>query len=179
VKVSLGSDHSCQSLVQTRAFDAGPFPLVGLADTRICVSWVGGCHANLKLLVKRHRKNWSQHFHKLLGRRQEGLAYTSGETTVRPACVSYLQWQCCTASVQPERRQEGGDAEQPDIKRAFGALQGTVCQRRAQMRPVKRKVNRAIKRCIRNWNGGSFSFIHRRLPLSVTPRVGEAEFLCT
>jgi hypothetical protein len=57
VKVSLESDHSCQSHVQTRAFDAGPFPLVGLADIRISVSWVCGGRVNPKLLVKRHGKH--------------------------------------------------------------------------------------------------------------------------
>lgn len=57
MRVSLGSDHSCQSHVQTRAYDVGPFPLVGLADIRISVSWGGGGHVNPTLLVKLQGKS--------------------------------------------------------------------------------------------------------------------------
>ena len=56
MRVSLGSDRSCQSHVQTRAFVMGPFPLVGLADIRIFASWIGSGHVNLMLIVKWHGK---------------------------------------------------------------------------------------------------------------------------
>lgn len=83
MRVSIGSDHSCRSHVQTRAYDVGPFPLVGLADIRISVSWDGGGHVNPTLLVKLHGKKWvTWCFHKLLDYRQEEPVHTSEATSV-------------------------------------------------------------------------------------------------
>lgn len=62
-----------------------------------------------------------------------------------------FEWRFCAASVQPERRRRGADAEQPNMACAVRALPLTACQRRAQTRPVKRKANRAIKRGTRNF----------------------------
>jgi len=48
------SDQCCQSRLQTRTCDAGPFPLVGLAVIKYSVLWVGGGHVIATLLVKQH-----------------------------------------------------------------------------------------------------------------------------
>jgi hypothetical protein len=80
VRVLLGSDQRCQSRVQTRTLDAGPLPLVGLADVRIPVLWIGSGHVNPKLLMKRHGKIGHMVLHKLLDQRQEGPAHASEQT---------------------------------------------------------------------------------------------------
>lgn len=54
MRILFGGDKCCQSRLETRAFDAWPFPLVGLADVRMSVLWFGGGQARPTLLVKRH-----------------------------------------------------------------------------------------------------------------------------
>jgi len=65
----------------------------------------------------------------------------SGSTTaklVQGMCVSWLERQSCTASVELEPRREGTGAEQFEVAHALRVLQVTACPRRAQMRPGKK-----------------------------------------
>jgi hypothetical protein len=86
VRASLSNDHSCQSRVQTRAFDAGPFPLVGLADIRMSGLWVGG-HVNPTLLVKWHEEGDHMVLSQATGPKTKGVC-THSVKHVWSTCVS-------------------------------------------------------------------------------------------